>query len=182
MSVVVSSNLPDGVVLGADSAITLPGPPPVAGQPLPPNVMHGGVLKVYEDADKLFSLGTRPVGIATFGTAIIGNRTVGNYLREFVVRDINGVVSGQSSIAQISEALRQFFMDLYQAIVIPAVEKIHGKPFDQISQDQRPVFGLVIGGFSAGVYLSEVWMVLIPNHNTPGSAGASLFFQIVSRR
>ena len=50
MSVAVSTNLADAVILGVDSAISLPGPPPIPGQVLPPNVMHGGVLKVYEDA------------------------------------------------------------------------------------------------------------------------------------
>src|SRR2546422_625642 len=102
MSVVVSCNLPDGVILGADSAITLPGPPVVPGQPLPPNVMHGGVLKVYEDADKLFSLGERPIGVATFGAGVIGNRTLGSYLREFVVRDPQQVISGQTTVQQVA--------------------------------------------------------------------------------
>src|SRR5208337_2936439 len=60
MSVVVSVNLADGVILAVDSAVTLPGPPPIPGQPLPPDMMQGGVLKVYEDAAKLFPLGDRP--------------------------------------------------------------------------------------------------------------------------
>jgi len=170
MSVVVSCNLPDGVILGADSAITLPGPPIVPGQPLPPNVMHGGILKVYEDADKLFALGERPIGVATFGAALLGNRTVGNYLREFVVRDPNHAVTEHTTVAEVAEALRAFFMNLYQTILIPAVEQFQQRPFDQVPADQRPGFGFVVGGFSANAYLSEVWLVLVPIHGTPNSA------------
>lgn len=170
MSVVVSCNLPDGVILGADSAITLPGPPVIPGQPLPPNVMHGGVLKVYEDADKLFALGERPIGVATYGVAVIGNRTVGNYLREFVVRDPNQVVTGQTTVQEVAEELRRFFTNLYQTIVVPAVEQFQQRPFDQVPEEARPWFGFVVGGFSANAYLSEVWLVVIPLHSTPNSA------------
>ena len=170
MSVAVSCNLSDGVVLGVDSAVTLPGPPIVPGQPLPPNVMHGGVLKVYEDADKLFSLGDRPIGVATFGAAIIGTRTIGNYLREFVVRDPNNVITGQTTLQQIAEELRNFFMNLYQTVVVPAVEQLYGQPFSQVPEERRPVIGFVIGGFSTNAYLSEVWLVMIPLHATANSA------------
>jgi len=170
MSVVVSCNLPDGVILGADSAITLPGPPIVPGQPLPPNIMHGGVLKVYEDADKLFALGERPIGVATYGAAVIVSRTVGNYLREFVVRDPNHVVTGQTTVQEVAEELRAFFMNLYQTVVVPSVEQFQKRPFDQVPEEQRPWYGFVVGGFSANAYLSEVWLVLLPRHATPNSA------------
>ena len=167
MSVVVSVNLADGVILGVDSAITLPGPPPIPGQPLPPNVMHGGVLKVYEGADKLFPLGNLPVGIATYGTAVVGNRTVGNYIRQFVAENPNRVVKPESTLRDIAEELHEFFSRLYKQIVVPVAEKYQGKPFDQIPVDSRPGFGFVIGGFSGGAYLSEVWQVLVPATNEP---------------
>ncbi len=169
MSVAVSCNLPEGVVLGVDSAITLPGPTPPPGQPLPPNIMQGGVLKVYEDAEKLFQLGDRPIGVATFGLGVIGNRTIGSYLREFVLSDPNQVVSGPTTVQQIAEELRHFFMSRYQQIIVPLVEQVHGKPFDQVPQEQRPALGLVVGGFSYGAYLSEVWMFVLPIHATPNS-------------
>lgn len=170
MSVAVACNLPEGVVLGVDSAITLPGPNPPPGQPLPPNMMQGGVLKVYEDAEKLFQLGNRPIGVATFGLGVIGNRTIGSYLREFVVSDPNAVVSGHTTIQQVAEQLRLFFMARYQQVIVPLVEQLQGKPFDQVPLEQRPGLGLIIGGFSHAAYLSEVWMVMLPIHAAPNSA------------
>jgi hypothetical protein len=50
MTVAISLNLSDGVVLAADSAATVPGE-------------GGSVLKTYENAEKLFALGNRPIGV-----------------------------------------------------------------------------------------------------------------------
>lgn len=50
MSVAVSCNLPDGLILGVDSAVTL-------------NDAKGNIAKVYETASKLFQLGEKPIGI-----------------------------------------------------------------------------------------------------------------------
>jgi hypothetical protein len=46
VTVAVSCNLSDGVILGVDSAVTVPAPQ--------------GIVKVYENAEKLFSLGSAP--------------------------------------------------------------------------------------------------------------------------
>jgi len=55
-------------------------------------------------------------------------------------------------------------------MVVPFVEKETGKKFDKIPNNKKPVLGLVVGGFSKGEYLSEVWEILIPFHATPNSA------------
>src|ERR1700730_9776806 len=157
MTVAVSCNLSDGVILGVDSAVSLAGD-------------GGSVGKVYENAEKLFQLGTKPVGIAIFGSASIANRTVGSYLREFEHLNIDNVVTGESSMSQIAESLRSFFMDLYRRDVIPGLEQTFGKKFPEIPIDKRPGFGFVVGGFSAGKYLSEGWAVLVPVHEQAGSA------------
>ena len=69
MSVAVSCNLSDGVVLAADSAVALR--------------TAGEIVKIYEPAEKLFPLGDRPIGMAVYGLAALGNRSIGSYLREF---------------------------------------------------------------------------------------------------
>ena len=55
MSVAVSCNLSDGVILGVDSAVTLPGP--------------AGVLKNLRKCREAFQLGDKPIGVAFFGLA-----------------------------------------------------------------------------------------------------------------
>ena len=72
MTVAMTSNLSEGVILGVDSALTV-----------------GGTkgTKVYDGTDKLFPVGTCPVGVATYGAGDFGGRLIGSYLREFEVGD-----------------------------------------------------------------------------------------------
>ncbi len=156
MTVAVACNLSDGVILGVDSAVTLPGP--------------GQDVRIYENAEKLFQLGKCPLGVAIYGLGAIGSRTIGSYLREFEVRDPGGVLAGQAPIHEVVEALRRFLLDEYYRIIVPALEAAAGMPFTEIPKEQWPVLGLVLGGFSPGAYLSEVWEILVPVHDAPNSA------------
>jgi hypothetical protein len=64
MTVAISCNLSDGVILGVDSAVTVP----VADH-----------VKIWENAEKLFQMGGRPIGAAIYGLAGFGDRSVGSY-------------------------------------------------------------------------------------------------------
>jgi hypothetical protein len=142
MTVAVACNLSDGVVLGVDSAASIP--------------VVGEVGKTYENAEKLFQVGERPIGVATYGLGVFGDRSIGSYLREFEVRDPDGVVSGKNHVAEVVEAMRTFFMHHYDQHLT--------------TDDQRSELGLVVAGFSSGDYLSEVWHIRIPQHDESGSA------------
>jgi hypothetical protein len=157
MTVAVSCNLSDGVALAVDSAVTLPD-------------ASGGVIKVYENAQKLFQLGDRPIGIAVFGLGALGSRSIGSYLREFETLDPNGVVSGRTSLQDLVEALRDFLLTSYMAQVAPVLERQHGTRFDELAPTQIPVLGVVVGGFSDGAFQSEVWEISVPLHSTTDSA------------
>jgi hypothetical protein len=106
LTVVVSCNLSDGFVLAVDSATTVP-------------AIGGGVAKVYENAEKLFQLDDRPIGVATYGLGALGNRSIGSYLREFEARDPGGVVTAHNDLGEVVEALREFFFTYYQQTVVP---------------------------------------------------------------
>jgi hypothetical protein len=156
MSVAVSCNLSDGVIIGVDSAVTIS-----FGQ---------GVTKIYENAEKLFQLGDKRVGIAIYGLAGLGERGIGSFIREFESKDPNGVMERECSLSEITEALRVFFQDSYRRTVGSALERLKGKPFDSIPLLEKPLLGLIVGGFSSGAFLSEVWELLIPNHALPNEA------------
>lgn len=159
MTVAVSCNLSEGVVLAVDSAVTLSTP-------------DGGVAKVYENADKLFQLGNRPIGMAIYGLGAMGQRSIGSFIREFelvapaaVLGDIPG-----ATLEGVVEAIREYLWGAYEREVIPLLEGSLGKPWDQFSDDEKPILGVVVGGFSGREYLSEVWEVVLPRHTDPGSA------------
>jgi hypothetical protein len=157
MTVAISCNLSDGVVLGVDSAVTVPGP--------------GGVIKVYENAEKLFQLGYRRIGVAIYGLGSLRTRSIGSYIREFEVLNPAGVLQPNSAnLEQVSEALRAFFLQSYRDTVQRDIEQQTGQPLSNIPPANWPTLGLVIGGFSGSEYLSEVWHVLIPHQSAPGTA------------
>lgn len=156
LTVAVAVNLPDGVILGVDSAVTV-------GNPT-------GVLKVFENAQKMFQLAEKRIGIAAFGLATIGNRTIGSYIREFELLNPRNVVTQTATVKDVVEELRAFFLQKYLSIVIPAIQTQTGQRFEDLPDDQKPILGLAVGGFSDGQYLSEVWEILIPIHGTANSA------------
>jgi hypothetical protein len=157
MTVAVACNLSDGVVLGVDSAVTLS--------------TGDGILKVFESAEKLFQLGKLPIGIAVYGMAGIQDRSLGSHIREFEITNPSGVME-KAKLSDLVEQLRKFFWACYTKNVIPEVEKSTGKKFDELPDDikQGLSLGLIVGGFSHGEYLSEVWHILLPNHAAEGSA------------
>lgn len=157
MTVAVACNLAEGVILGVDSAITM-------------NDAQGNVVKVYENATKLFQLGDKPIGIAMFGLGALGNRNIGTYVREFERLDPGHVVNQDASVEDTVEELRKFFLQRYHDIVVPALEAQINKKFDEIPNEAKPLLGLAVGGFSTKEYLSEVWEIMIPLHITPKSA------------
>ncbi|MCH7613639.1 MAG: hypothetical protein IIB45_09820 [Candidatus Marinimicrobia bacterium] len=152
MSVAVIGNLSDGVILGVDSAITVP-------------ASKGSVLKVYENAEKLFPLGSLQIGIAIFGLGAFGNRTIGSYLREFELTNWYQAYAENSKIEVIAEQLRLFLYNKYCEIITPELEVTYKKKFEDIPDKNKPGFGLIIGGFSPGEYLSEVRLIVIPKHD-----------------
>jgi hypothetical protein len=158
MSVAVACNLSDGAILGVDSAVAMG--------------TQGGVLKVYENAEKLFQLADQPIGVATYGVATLGMRSIGSFLREFDLKNRQALVKAET-FAEIVELLRAFFVECYQQEVIPAVQKAHEKLFPGLPPNALPVLGLVIAGYAPNAHLPEVWNIVVPNHNKPGSAQLS---------
>jgi len=125
--------------------------------------------KIYENAQKLFQLGQRRIGIAAFGLGNLGVRTIGSYIREFESQNPNKVVSENSGMAEVVDELRRFFLRVYMETVAPILASALGRNFEQLPPDKVPVLGLVVAGFPSDEYLSEVWEILIPVHKDPNS-------------
>lgn len=148
LSVAVALALSDGLIVGVDSAVTISFGP--------------GKTNIYESAEKLFQLGSKRIGVATLGMASIGDRSIGSFIREFESRDPEGVMTRDAQLSEVAEALRTFMYEKYAAVIIPALEAQEGIPFGQIPISKRPSLGLIIGGYSSGEFLPEVWKISIP--------------------
>lgn len=161
--------------MGADSAVT------IHGQVDTPTGRQQGVVKVYNDAEKLFPLHNLSVGIVTYGIAQLRLRTIESYVREFEHKFREGEVS-EWSVQKIAEELWQFFSEKYRETFATVLEQKHEKPFDEIEPRNRPVLGFMVGGFSPDEYLSELWDVVVHNPSiqdgvkqtrAPGEFGSS---------
>ncbi len=86
------------------------------------------------------------MGIAAFGLGAIGARSIGSYIREFELADPNNVVSQASTVENVVEELRKFFLQKYQAEIVPRIEKTTKKKFDEIPDNEKPILGLAVGG------------------------------------
>ena len=53
---------------------------------------------------------------------------------------------------------------------MPVLEQAHDAPFEEIPVESIPVLGVIVGGFSHGAFLSEVWHIVIPTNSSVGSA------------
>ncbi len=156
MTVAIACTVPDGVILGVDSAVTI-------GDANNPQ-------KVYEDAEKIFQLGKLPVGVAIYGLASYGSRTIGNLLHEFEQKNPSGVLGkNKRNLKDIVEQMRIFFNGEYTKTVVPAVEAEKKKPFAEVPDTEKPGLGLVVAGFSHGAFSPEVWNILIPTHSAVNS-------------
>lgn len=156
VSVAVTLTISDGFIVGVDSAVTVSFGP--------------GKTNIYEDAEKIFQLGDKRLGIATIGLAGFGERSIGSFIREFESVNFGGAMNDGRPVSEITESLREFFFGAYQRIIVPAVEALRNVPFRQVPINERPALGLLIGGYADGAFLPEVWEIRLPEHNAPNSA------------
>lgn len=160
MSIVACVKVYDGIALGADSATQITGRDPSG------NVV---VLKVYQNARKLFQFQQLPVGILTYGIGNLGNKSIETLLREY-----NGnhpiVPTGHFTVSEIADNMLEFFQTLYN------------QQFGSLSLEQRPVLGFYIAGYSKGTSmapLGEEYEFILPRDSnkltprTPDKFGAS---------
>ncbi|HLL61242.1 MAG TPA: hypothetical protein VK338_05975 [Candidatus Nitrosocosmicus sp.] len=189
MSIVVTCNLADGVIVGTDSAVT------IEGQVSTPVGLQTGILKVYNHSEKLFQLEDLPVAIASYGLGSLGDRSIGSYVKEFefLIKNKKKLYKSQSAkrlnnltVQEIALQLHTFFLDKYKETLGPLLEKELGVKYEDIPQDKKPIIGLVVAGISPNEYLSEVWQILVPLEDSltcireRGSFGTNWFGQIES--
>lgn len=141
---------PEGLVLAADSRVTLES----RKENQPP------ILVNFDNATKLLSFSelNKSVGVVTYGQAAIGLRTANSFAPEF-----EGQLSKKRlSIEDFAERLSKFFMEQWRA----------GMSADYTG----PTMTFVVGGFNEGepygrVYLIEIPTNALPVEQSPGGFG-----------
>ena len=101
MTVVVGVAAPDGIILAAESRTT--------------NMFENGRHRIISDtAQKLFPVGR--IGVATYGNAFIGGRTIAGLMDEFVSQLGE---DAPDTVDALAEALAVFFDGRFRAVADP---------------------------------------------------------------
>ena len=151
MSLGVVIKGPEGVVLAADSRVTLEAQ---RGKDRPISV-H------FDNSTKLLSFNGHPyVGAVTYGGAVVGLRTAHSYIPEFE----NELSEARISVNEFALRLSEFFLARWNN----AAQKEGFTGADMI---------FIVGGYSEGQPYGEVSLFSIPNQPNPEprNAGANEF-------
>jgi hypothetical protein len=148
MSLGIAFKGPEGIVLAADSRVTLTSQVQLPNQP----VML--LPSTYDNATKLLRVeGQDHIGTVTYGAGAIGQtepRTAHSYIPEFAQK-LKG--RGRLLVKDFAEELSKFFLDKWNAQNIPYVP------------GQDMVF--LVGGYDEGALYGKVFDIMIPSRPTP---------------
>ncbi len=139
MSIVACVKVRDGIALGCDSATQISGKDPKG------NIV---VLKVYENARKLFRFQNLPVGILSYGIGNLGPKSIQTILTEFNKEYTPS--KKDYTVKEISNQLLKF------------INKLYNEVFRSQPSKEKPVLGIYIAGYSADSPLGEEWEIRIP--------------------
>jgi len=131
---------PEGVVLAADSRVTLSAQRP-DGPMIPVN---------YDNATKLLSFPKQPfIGAVTYGVAAIGSRTAHSFLPEFDLK----LEETRLKVEFFAKKLSGFFMDLWRN--------------EMPKNYQGPEMTFIVGGYDIEDAYCKVFLFGIPERPTP---------------
>jgi hypothetical protein len=157
VTIAVCIKINDGVVLASDSATTIFGQVPPAGQLM--------ALNVYNNANKVFNLRKGfPVGAITWGAGAIGQASIST-----IVKDLRQRFTGedperpawklgrdQYSVEHVAGRLKEFVYDeLYQ-------KEYANSPFP------KPSLGFIVAGISSNASMADEFQIDIQNGECVG--------------
>ncbi len=144
MTLAISLKVNDGLILASDSATTLYDD-------------KGSILKVYNNANKIFNLRKGlPIGAITWGAGSIGSIAISTLAkdlrRRFAGKDPNHqdwrIDPDSYTIEQVADRLRAF---MYEEHYLPLYKDTPKKPF----------LGFIVGGHTPNEGLAEEYLVTI---------------------
>ncbi len=134
MTTVVCFKVPDGIVLGADSAMTVR--------------RRGAGENRYDSYHKISVVGDLPMATAMWGRGALGQRTIPSLVEEFSVEHVHLIPPIERTVERVARDLRAFMQERYEA-----ANAGHGPDVP---------LHMLIGGFSPGQYHGQVFTFDVP--------------------
>lgn len=143
MSLGIAIKGPEGIVLAADSRVTL-----TAAQP-----GMGPIPITFDNVTKLLTFSAHPyVGAVTYGQAVIGLRTAHSYVPEFEV-ELRKKGSSRLSVSEFASRLSEFYLARWKEGTPPNYE--------------GPPMTFIVGGYDEGSPYGKVFLLHIPVEPKP---------------
>lgn len=139
MTIAVSIQVNDGLVLAADSATTMSN--------------AQGPVNVYDNANKVFNLRKgSPIGVTTWGCGSINGASIATLTKDFrkLITD-DGEHKIDPNGYTLEDVANKFFKFIYNEHYVPYF----------YDRDKKLGLGFIIGGYSTGSKLPEQWCIKI---------------------
>jgi hypothetical protein len=156
MTICIAVKVSEGIVLAADSTAAIMGwiENPPGGEP--------GILKTYDYARKLSHIKDYPIGTLSWGTSLIGSRSVESLIKEYeyslpsLVEETEKIKQKKNkigapfkySVKGIASGLFKHFNRFYQSELGDSANKTE--------------LGILVSGYSSGVFFPEQWLFTLP--------------------
>jgi hypothetical protein len=140
VTIIASVKVRDGLILGTDSMTQIAAPMPQGGVT---------VLKSYSNARKLFQVADIPIGVMTYGLGNVGNRSIEGLVLDFSRN------AEPASVESISRGLFDYVKEQYDSV------------FEGVADEQRPVLGFYVAGYTQGEPLADEFEFLLPRDAEP---------------
>ena len=146
MTICVSVRIPEGLILAADSMVTLEG---TVDTPKGPKT---GVLQTFEFASKLTRIEDYPIGVMSWGIGSISDRSIPSLIMEWEHGYASVKAVESFKVKAVADSLEKFIYERYDK-VYPA-------------SGRQPHLGLFIGGYSKGQFFSDQYKCALPKEGT----------------
>lgn len=161
MTVCVSVKVSEGLVLASDSAAAISGAISNDGNQGPP-----GILKTYDHARKLSHLKDYPIATLTWGSYLVGPRSVESLIKEYE--------QNLPSLAEEEEKAKEerlqgktpkpYKFDVHDIAkgIHKHVSKAYSAEYGHVNDEQKPPLGILVSGYSSKKFFPDQWLLNFP--------------------
>jgi len=142
MTVCVSVKVGEGLVLAADSVVTM------LGEIDTPDGPQQQVMQTFEYANKVTRLKDYPIGVMTWGAASVGDRSIQSLIMEFEYGAKSCDANVGYTVLGMAQELGSFLRPVYDAAFPDPAP--------------RPGLGLLVGGYSSGEFFADEYKLDLP--------------------
>lgn len=163
MTICVSVKVSEGLVLAADSTAAIQGALQDAA-----GASTVGILKTYDHVRKLSHIKDYPIGTLTWGTALVGARSVESLVKEYEyslpsLEEENEKIKERRKRAGVKTDERyQYSVQDIALGLLNHVKHFYEKEFAGQPPDRQPLLGILVSGYSAGQFFPDQWLIELP--------------------